>query len=293
MPYYDEEIWRDARFTLAQALDDAASDFVSAFRQHLGLDGTEPPSHLDKDDWLAAKRLAGEAEKAAALASTLITRKGSGRKMQPMMEVMAAEAERHQRDIDAVQRRIEALVPDVNRWKLYVALAPSDVSDPRAAHAIFQTLLQQQALELQPELGALTRRLCALLDYVVRYPNPRAAEYLGRVARCYILDMLPELAVMARASLDVALCEIVPDADVRRYLRMQDRERVGLGARLEYFKGMGLLKEASTSAERIKEAGDAAAHGNPLQCSPDRVLADLAEVLTVLDPLQPGPRPAT
>ena len=291
MPYYDDQISQDARFTLAHAVDDAVSDFLAAFRKHWGLDDSAPPRHLATDDWLTVKKLSGEAEKAADVASTLIRRQGAD-KLRADAEFMDSEAATLQSRVEELKCRIEGLFPNINAWQLYVSLAPSDIGDARARHAVFQTLIQHHALkQFQPDLSVLASRICSLLGYLVRYPNQRAAEYLGRVARCYLLDLPVELAVMARATLDVALQEIVPDTEIQKHFGRQVRERVGLAVRLEYFKGLALLKDgAATAADRLKEAGDAAAHGRERQFTADSLLTDLAEVLTALDPLQPGPR---
>lgn len=93
---------------------------------------------------------------------------------------------------------------------------------------------------------------------------------------------------MARAVLDTALQEVIPDEPVRMALQIAKRDRVGLSARLRYLDSLDLIRgDARKAMDRLKSAGDDAVHTAPgLEPQPDAIMTDLLAALTAADALR-------
>ena len=279
---YTDLIDYDSAYSLANALDDAESDFRGDFIDYWGLEGHEPPEGMDRDEWLELRKLYGLAEQIGEVASTLIKRKGLGPQRLAQPAVMAAEARDFQAQVDKVLDAIKERF-GLDTWAAFdSALLPHDASDPRTKQSVFQTSLElfTSALFI-PSLDAVVARLQRLVDYLVAAQNERSNAFLARVARCYCLDHRTELAVMCRAVLDTALQDIAPDEHVRAHLGGRTNERIGLAKRLDYVDSLGTIGSPVRAAmDRLKRVGDDAVHTAPgLEPDPDELMSDLVDAL--------------
>jgi hypothetical protein len=130
----------------------------------------------------------------------------------------------------------------------------------------------------------LLRKVEVLLRHVRTSAGERTSSYLAAVSRCYLLGLVPEMAVMARAVMESALEERIEEESVRARVG-PDRGRVGLGQYIEYAFAEGIFDHATReAAKRLKSKGDDAIHSAPgLEGSGEGILDDLHRVLDALD----------
>lgn len=119
-------------------------------------------------------------------------------------------------------------------------------------------------------------RVRTLLNHLARTQSDRARPYLRLVARCYLLDMGPELAVMARAALEAYLTEIRGLDDTSHELLENMIDQCGVHHLLS--------EESLEAAHLIRKAGNNVAHGRPSGETSDAILHNLA---TAFAPPQP------
>jgi len=170
-------------------------------------------------------------------------------------------------------------------------ITPEDGSDPVFRRDLFIALFERTVEAAFPyHLGGMSQRALALTDYLVGYASPFAAEYLRRVAECYIRGMFTEFAVMCRAVLDVSLKDVLDDGAVEE--RIGDRRRVTLADRITAAVDLGMFRAEDgehEAADRIRVTGNAAAHGDPiLESVPDVLLGDLTKALNAVGRYQQG-----
>ena len=113
------------------------------------------------------------------------------------------------------------------------------------------------------------QRVTTLLGCLARSGAGQAIPYLERVSRCYLLGLHEELAVMARSALDAFLGELCGMAD-------EVGPRLGDLVSHAYRQG-SISRGAMEAADRLRRAGNDAAHGRPLQRTPEQLLGDLAQ----------------
>lgn len=280
MGQYEDTIADNSGFSLDDALDSAESDYRQDFLEYWGFESDQPPSTLDRDDWLEYRKIYGLAKQTAEAATTLLQRKGLGRDRIALPQVLAQEASNVQEKV----REILKVVDPGDWWKAYQLLLPYHTADPRTKYNVFKNTLQLEAARLFPYWpGKIAERLQVLVGYLVRYPNARTAAYLARVAACYSLDMRPEFAVMARAVLDTALQDLVDDDTVRSVVGA-DRH-VGLERRIEYATREGIFdRETKAAADLLRRAGDVAVHTMPgLEPDLESMLGALVKALTSIE----------
>lgn len=135
----------------------------------------------------------------------------------------------------------------------------------------------------------LAERVIALTQYASRVRAGRARQYLSRVSRCYLYGMVPELAVMARAALHAVLEDCIEEEQVRRIQDVPKHRRVGLADYIEVARDTLLSEDATESAGKVKDFGDAAAHYSPeTVASADEILEHLVVVLNAIGDRRPG-----
>jgi hypothetical protein len=281
---FADGIQSSAKFSPADALDIAESEYRDDFLAYWGLTASEPPDELDKDKWLEYRRLYGIAGQIADAARTLLRRKGLGPHNLSLPQRLAEEAGGRQRIIDELLNQARQLLGHADYLELWQQLMPGDPQDPRTKHYVFRNALQLEVIRLFPyDPNQMAERLIRLTAYLVRYSNERTAAYLVRVAHCYAIDLKTELAAMARAVLDTALQDYIDDEAVRREIIIG--RYVTLDARLQYCRSKGILtRDALAAADLVKKSGDDAIHMAPgLEADPNRVLESLAVVLQALD----------
>ncbi len=287
MGRFEDGVAASSAFSLDDAFDIAESEYAEDFRAYWGFDTKQTPEGLEEDEWRELQRMQGLAHQIAEVAASLLQRKGLGKDRLLEPQLLASEAER----ANVLVHQFLDMVSKEDWVAAHQALLPTDPSDPRTRFNVFRNALQLEAARLFPYSPAQTAsRLSSLVQFLVRFPGSRAAAYLSRVAKCYVLDMRPELAVMARAVLDAAIEEFADDASVRRLLRLSSNERIGLDARIQFCAVTGAFDEACVRAARIvKRAGDTAVHSAPgLEAVADEILEALTVALAALEKAKGG-----
>jgi len=147
-----------------------------------------------------------------------------------------------------------------------------------------ETLAWQEFGYLPSELA---ERLLRLLEFSVLTKSERTQAYLRRVARCFILDLGPELAVMCRAVVEASLEHLDLEEAVNSVLERKNKKgHPGLVDWLDAASDVGLLDDGGRrAAENIRTSGNDAIHAAPdLARSPVELMQDLTEVLEQLGP---------
>jgi len=283
---YVDRLQQYPSFTLADAVSEACGDFEDAFFEYWGVNAKVLPDTLSHDDWLEAKRLYGLAQQIASLGATLVHRKGIGPERLAEPGALAAEVARYEASLLQFAEHAKRLLPDLTDFDLMRLQSHmrSIPGGPVAKLGIVTGALQIYAAALFPwNPAVLADRLQRLTEFLVRHPGDRTRDYLSRVATCYVLDLKPEFAVMARAALDAALEGVIDDDAVRARLR-GDRV-VTLQRRIEYLRSMDLVDSKTLdAAERLRRAGRDAAHFTPSMVPDiDGLLGDLVSVLNALE----------
>jgi hypothetical protein len=276
-------------FTLGAALEFTESDFREDFADVWHLDADFPPEGMDHDDWLACRRVYGMARQVADVAMLLVRRKGIGPQRLAVGEQLHAEARAHDRHLDELLEAVRPHLEPKDFARVQAQLDRPSADDPRSRRGIFVNTLQLAARSIfPPTLDEVALRIETLVKYAVGAQNERTNAFLGRVATCYCLGLRTELAVMARAVLDTALQEVVPDEPVRQALGLPKRERVGLSSRLRCIDAFDLIRgDARHAMDRLKRAGDDAVHTSPgLEPQPDSIMRDLLAALSAADTLR-------
>ena len=263
MGLYSEQIAQSSSFDLDAALASALDEYMTDFTDHWGFTANAPPAWLSHDDWIEYRRVYGFAEKIGKAAASLLQKKGLGKGPIENVEEWHREAAKRQRQVDELWIQIKDKLEGPDWWKIYVALQPGHPADPRTTRDVFDTVLQIEAVGLFPYSPASTARaLQDLAKHLIRYRNERTAAYLARVARCFVFDMRPELAVMARAVLDAALEDLADDAAVRQ--AVGSTGDVTLERRIEFCRARGIFADDEyRAAHGLRTAGRDAAHVMP------------------------------
>lgn len=278
---YEDTIRGNASFSVDDAVDDAFSNYLDDFEAVYGFADTEPPEDISFDDWRDLRQIHGVAQKIAQIGATLLRRKGFGDHKMEMPDVLATEADNMQANVHQLLKVIRDTQPDLET-KAWFALLPYLPNDPRTRNHVFKITLQVEAAKLfETPYSKMATRLRELARCAVVFPGSDASEYLSRAARCYVLDMPPEFAVMGRAVLDTALGDLYSYKDVIDEVGSGKGDHVGLTRFIECAVSKGLFdEEVRVAAHVVKDAGDAAAHGRLDEVPAIDVLLDaLATVL--------------
>jgi len=285
MVFFEDNIAGDSRFSLANALEYAESEFREDFLDHWGLEDDECPETLDHDEWIECRTIYDLAKQIAGVATTLLHRKGLGGDRLARPELWRAESSERQQKVEKLLETI-AHLPDSLRWQIEKALSPTDPSDPRTKYNIFRNSMQLHAAELvRISVGDIADRLVALVNHLARSADARTASYLERVAKCYVLNLPTEFAVMARSVLDSAIESRVDNEAVVALLGPRGRNGIGLKRRIEYCAATDIFdSETERAATRVRETGDDAVHLVPgIKYEMDSLLEDLIKCLAAID----------
>jgi hypothetical protein len=285
MVFFEDNIAGDSRFSLADALDYAEFEFREDFLDHWGLEDEECPESLDHDEWIECRTIYDLAKQIAGVATTLLHRKGLGEDRLARPDLWRAESNGRQQEVRKLLEKI-AHLPDSVRWQIEKALWPTEPSDPRTKYNIFRNSMQLHAAELVRVSGAdVAQRLSALVNQLARSADARTASYLERVAKCYVLNLPTEFAVMARSVLDSAIESQVDNEAVVALLGQRGRSSIGLKRRIEYCAATDIFdSETERAATRVRETGDDAVHLAPgIVYDMDSLLQDLIKCLAAID----------
>lgn len=272
--------------SLEDALEGAQENYTHEFRQYWGLEDDEPPEHLETAAWREYRNLYRLVQKLANGVESLVRPRRVPDEKLEELEYVREEAKRFAEKIRRLQKRLREELPKEEYWDLIEALRPVEPEDPRTKKSFLDNCMQIEATRLFPTSSwRMGRRMWRLLDRLVESPGMRTSAYLSRVAECYVRGMSPEMAVMARAVLEAALEEHVPDNAVQQTVGPGKNGRITLNRRREAARAIGIFNESEYQASgRVKDAGDEAAHVAPnLQSDPDDILDDLISALGALE----------
>jgi len=276
-------------------MEGAVEDYENAFKEVWGIEKDAPPEGMTHEQWKRYVEIRQLAKKLAEGAATLVRPRRLPEDRLALLEWLREEAERQQLRVDEFLANFKGSIPEDFWWDLYWALQPGHPDDPRTQRAFFDNCMELEALRLfasPPDLMA--ERMLKLLRVMVRNPGEFTRAYLARVAECYVRGMLVELAVMARAVIDLALQDVLEDERIRKLFGDKERkEDIPLARRIQAAASpqIGILDHlARDAADRLREIGNAAAHGGPRAVEKissaydaDSILEDMAMVLQAID----------
>jgi hypothetical protein len=261
----------------------AYDNFPAEFVEHWGLDSDVAPEHLDPDEWEEFRALDRLAQRLQPIAATLARpRQFPETELKRPYELLEADLTSRKFISEILDRVKNEHGTDSDLWRALISLEPVE----SRRYEFFLCSLQ---LHVVPPFLVWPRnvaeRLVRLTRYVPRVRSDLALQYLSRVSLCYLRDMAPELAVMARAVLG-SLLEGALELDTLRAERgIRPGARIGLEALIEEARRQNwLTRDALSAAKKVKQLGDDAAHVAPqLVGSCDEVLEQLVIVLAELE----------
>jgi len=258
----------------------AHAEFEVGWKEHWGIGHEYAPSSIDPDMWEDAKRFFADAKRICEFLYM-----STGRQPPPALRELR---DKLQEDTDREigewleeLEEIEALV-DESAWE--PALEKHENKDLEAPTrlALFDTSMQIWADKyFGTHACHLADRAVELVRSMLRVRGEAARQYLGRVAVCYVHDMRPELAVMARAVIEAALRNCL-DSQTDTIASTQGKRHPGLRDWIEAARTNDILPpEAYEAAVKVKRAGDDVIHNIPQQ-APER-WTTLEQLITVLE----------
>lgn len=273
----------DARVDLDIALRASREFYEKEYIALWNLRGGEPPEGTTDEEWWELHRLHDLAERLAAATASLFrpSTLSSSELAEPdwLEQKEAAEAE----EIEEIVRRAGEIMGEEDRDMVESELRNALPRDEAFKHRFFLTSFQiATAREFMPSLFRTSQRQLALVPFLTDVRRPTLNRYLARVARCYVWDLRPELAVMCRAVLEEAFRQRMPEEKLKRAL--PSHRRVTLGLWIDEAVSTGLLDDDhSAAARRIRDRGGDAAHGRPVEhLDPWSLVQDLRTLLEVL-----------
>jgi len=182
----------------------AHAEFEAGWKEHWGIGHEFTPSSIDPDMWEDANRFFADANRICEILYT-----STGRQPPPALRELRDKLEE---DTDGEIgewleefEEIEVLVDESAREPAIEKHANKDLEAPMRL-ALFDTSMEIWAYEyFGTHAGDLAARAVELVRSMIRVKGEMTRQYLGRVAVCYVNDMGPELAVMARAVIEAAL----------------------------------------------------------------------------------------
>jgi hypothetical protein len=255
----------------------AHTEFEVGWKEHWGIGHECAPSSIDPDMWEDANRFFADAKRICEILYT-----STGRQPPPALRELRDKLEEDtDREIGEWNEEFEniwALVGESARVELEEKHWNKDLEAPMRL-ALFDTSMEIWAYEyFGTHAGDLAARAVEFVRSMIRVKGEAARQYLGRVAVCYVNDMRPELAVMARAVIEAALRACVDETTVsargKRYPSLIDWIEAARTNEI-------LPHEACEAALRVKRAGDDVIHNIPQQAAERQVT--LAQLITVLE----------
>ena len=255
----------------------AHTEFEVRWKEHWGIGHEFAPSSIDPDMWEDANRFFADANRICEILCT-----STGRQPPPALRELRDKLEEDtDREIGEWREefeKIEALVGESARVELEEKHWNKDLEAPMRL-ALFDTSMEIWAYEyFGTHAGDLAARAVELVRSMIRVKGEATREYLGRVAVCYVNDMGPELAVMARAVIEAALRDCVDETTVstrgKRHPQLLDWIEAARTNEI-------LPHEAYKAALDVKRTGDDVIHNIPQQ-APERQVP-LAQLITVLE----------
>jgi hypothetical protein len=271
-----------------ESFDDRVQELIEEFRseweRHWGL-GRNPPRDQSVDDTLEIRSLYATADRLVRAAEALDpSGLPHGKRSLPGWLAENAEAERAslQELMDGL-RTVEPFT-DPSLWTRFQQALREKSSPDQQKELFFRTAVEFKLFErFAPRPGAVASRALQLLPFLMQTRSGRARQYLTRVARCFILDLQPELVIMCRAVLDAALEDADLDSTVVARIReVQGGSNSMLTVRIEAAKQTHVLDvSAYRAAIQVRDAGNDAVHNVPGQVP--EAFSILSSLRTVLE----------
>lgn len=275
----------DARVDLDIALRASREFFEKEFVALWNLRGAAPPEDVTDEEWWELHRLHDLARRLAVATASLFRPSTLSNTELAEPEWLEQKEEEETARIEEMVRRAVETVEEGDRALVESELRSALPRDEAFRHRFFLTSFQiWSAGEFMPSLFKTARRQLDLVPFLTDVRRPTLNRYLARVARCYVWDLRPELAVMCRAVLEEAFRQRMPEEELRRALDRPGHRRITLGLWIDEATATGVLdEEESAAARRIRDRGSDAAHGRPVEhLDPWALVQDLRRLLAAL-----------
>jgi hypothetical protein len=279
----------DARFDLDGAVDIAINSFTEEFRQFWNLDSARPPAGLEWEEWYELLALDTAAQQIVAAAVQLYRPEALHRRDINLPTQLAAAAQSESFEHAELVERVRNLVGEHENWPEMEQFVRDHLPDPAGFKQRFFVRAVEIALAgndtVVPNIHQFAQRLLTLSKHLTRHQDTKTRTYLSRVARCYLMGMLPELCIMARAVLEVVLSNRLPPDYMRRVRGLEPIRRVPLSMLINEAAVHGLLTpEAESAANELAELGGKVAHGAmPNNVDADGVLENLSLAVSAVE----------
>ena len=281
--YADENVSVD----LDIAVQAAITSFVDDFELQWGIGANEPPEDVEWEEWYELVSLNAAAQHLVAASLRLYRPDGLPSKEVnwPAQLAAAAEAEKKDREefLASLRQTFSAKVQD---WPKLETLVKQSLPEPENfKHRFFLAAIQNHLADsFFPSLYLMSRKLVILIDHLTTEQDPQVSRYLESVSRCFLLDMKPELALMSRAVLEIALERRLPVDYMRAVRGIGSNRRVPLKEWIDEAAASGLIDaHQEAAAKRVSRAGGQVAHGKATDdLDPDSILTDLHTVVSAL-----------
>jgi hypothetical protein len=258
----------------------AYAAFEVGWKEHWGIGHEFAPSSIDPDMWEDANRFFADANRICEILCT-----STGRQPPPALRELSdklkEDSDREIKEWFEEFEEIEALVDESAREPAIEKHANKDLEAPMRL-ALFDTSMEILVYKyFEIHTGDLAARAVELVRSMIRVKGEATRQYLGRVAVCYVNDMRPELAVMARAVIEAALRDCVDETTVstrgKRHPKLHDWIEAARTNEI-------LPHEAYKAAHDVRQAGNDVIHTIPQQ-APERQVT-LAQLITVLEAIE-------
>jgi hypothetical protein len=241
--------------TLVSWLELHVQNYEADFRAYWHLDAVSPPSDLSATDWALARLLDQVGGKMMASAQQL--------RLHP---------------------ELVGIIRDHSAWES-ADFAAADLVNYHIAHARAEIDLAWSAVW---RLSEGKKRLAIVMVFLSQFTlSERAAAFVDRMVQCFVWGLDTEMTVMARAVVEAALEERIPEVQLASLgIRKPNRWGYNFKQYLDAARRLNIVDAAAlTSIGKIREAGNAAVHAVPgIHPSAIRTLVDTVLCLRALFP---------
>jgi len=286
------DIWPDFILELSydevtyhEVLERVALEFPRNWRVYHGVEKSDSMLVGDRD----ARQLMSVAHRLLNAAAVLSRRKlpEETRVFAENLKGRAAEERRSREAVRGVLARLgEEMGPEHQDSLQELMRRFADLGPAEDEYRVFRTFLEIDAFARFGHLpGELADRTVQLLEFLVKTESPAAHRYLERVARCFVLGLGAELAVMSRSVLESALHSLDLESLVDRRRAAQGGGHSSLVDWIEAATSAGLLDErANKAAHFVRQAGNDAVHAAAgVEAAPEEILSSLVLVFEAMD----------
>lgn len=275
--------------TLDRRFQELLTQFEREWTRYWGLSGS-PPQDVSLVEEQEVRRLVNTAYQFVRAAESLSSARLPDRK-RTLPDVLQMEAVNEESRKPEVLEVFEAQSADQpwatpEFWSKLAKRLERTAGPARRREVFFRSAVELHAFKaFGTTPGPIASRTLQLLSFLVAAQNDRVRAYLARVSRCFILDLEPELTIMARAVLEAALGAAGIDDAIERVREVKKARWAGLSIMIEAASLAELLdEEGRIAAEAVSEAGNYAVHNAPgTGPKAEEILAKLKLVLEQLE----------